>query len=204
MPTMWLSDSQSTSQQLCIQETPPILSQHTATLTLPLSSDRNRRRLLQRRRLLLRLRPDPVLRPRPARHGQHPLPHRHHPPPRAPADIRVLRAQEQVERHAGVLGGRAVDSDEVAVDRVCGGDVWDIRAFWGELCRDFGRVMGGVGADEMCVFFFYRSSSRRSRVSRTTSRSWDLIWRADCRLRATRRARTSGRTRICLYSSGGQ
>lgn len=54
------------------------------------------------------------------------------------------------------------------------------------------------GADTKCDF--YRSSSRRSRVSRTTSRSWGLIWRADCRSRATRRARTSGRTRTCLYS----
>ena len=113
----------------------PVLSQYTAKLTMTLSSNRNRRRLLQRRRLLLRLRPDPVLRPRPARHGQHPLPHRHHAPPRPAADVCVLRAQEQVERHAGVLGGRAVDSHEVAADRVCGGDVWDICSVWGECCR---------------------------------------------------------------------
>jgi hypothetical protein len=38
-----------------------------------------------------------------------------------------------VERHAGVLGGRAADPHEVAADRVRGGDVWDIRAFWGEF-----------------------------------------------------------------------
>ena len=38
-----------------------------------------------------------------------------------------------MEGHAGVLGGRAVDSDEVAAGWVCGGDVWRVCAFWGEL-----------------------------------------------------------------------
>jgi hypothetical protein len=53
------------------------------------------------------------------------------------------------------------------------------------------------GAD---VIACYRSFSRLSRASRTTSRLLDLIWRADYRLRATRRARMNGRTRTYLYS----
>lgn len=53
-----------------------------------------------------------------------------------------------MERHAGVLGGRVVDSDEVAVNRVCGGDVWHIRALWGKeySCS----VFWGQGREELC------------------------------------------------------
>jgi hypothetical protein len=68
---------------------------------------------------------------------------------------------------------------------------------------DYGVAVDGALDADMMVFAFHRSSSRRSRVSRTTSRSWGLIWRADYRLRATRRARTKGRTRTCLYSAYG-
>ena len=67
---------------------------------------------------------------------------------------------------------------------------------------DYGVAVDGALDADMMVFAFHRSSSRRSRVSRITSRLLDLIWRAGCRLRATRRARTSGRTRTCLYSGG--
>lgn len=72
--------------------------------TNPVVLSRIRRRFLLRRRPLLPLRPHPLLRPSPARHGQHPLPHRHHPPPRASADIFVFCEAKQVEGECGVLG----------------------------------------------------------------------------------------------------
>jgi hypothetical protein len=142
MPTMWLSDSQSTSQQSTDQTSCAQNTNNQCVLR------RNRRRLLQRRRLLLPLRPHPLLRPRPTRHGQHPLPHRHHAPPRTPAHFCFLRAEEQVEGHAGVLGGRAVDFDEVAAHRVWGGDVWRVCFVWGEFwILFFYAVLVGRGGD---------------------------------------------------------
>jgi hypothetical protein len=52
---------------------------------------------------------------------------------------------------------------------------------------------------EADVVWVYRSSSRRLQGSRTISRLLDLTWRVDCRLREIKLARTSGRTKTCLY-----
>ena len=120
-----------TTKKLPTDETIPLHKLGTAKLTEK-HKTRNRRSLLQRRRLLLRLRADPVLRPRAAGHGQHPVPHRHHAAAGPAAHVRLLRAPQQVARHAGVLGGRAADPHALAAGRLRGGDVWDFRAVRGE------------------------------------------------------------------------
>lgn len=61
------------------------------------------------------------------------------------------------------------------------------------------RTIGRSSISVLTRCDYYRSFSRRLRVSRTISPLWDLIWRAGCRLLETRLVRTKGRIRICLY-----
>lgn len=202
MPTMWLSDSQSTSQQQCIQKTPRFFHIHSKTdnaSSLPteigvafcsgggfffvfgliLFFDRA---LLAMGNILFLIGITLLL---------------------GPQRTFVFFARRNKWKGtlafwAGVLLilmrwpliGFAVEMFGIFV--LFGVSV--VAAF--KACEDC-REHGGAADTKRD---FYRSSSRRSRVSRTISRSWGLIWRADCRLRATRRARTSGRTRTCLYS----
>lgn len=106
MPTLWLSDMQSTTQHSTSQQS------HFSDII-----HRSRRSLLLRRRPLPLPRPAFLLRPRPPSHGQHPLPPRHHPPPRPAANTALLRAETEVERECGVLGG---DNAHIVTLDVCG------------------------------------------------------------------------------------
>jgi len=67
-------------------------------------------------------------------HPTGPLPNRPHPHNRHHKNPRILCAQAEMERHAGLRMRYRAYTDEVGVHWLCGGVVWYTGVVWGLLC----------------------------------------------------------------------